>query len=242
MSCQLNAIATSVRTGLPISMCPVPKPKKTFHWYEGAASSFSVPLAPCPMGFTDDQEERYLREQIKDRCYHEAGHLVAALRTGFPLSDDPDREFQVSAGWTETFFKGGLLPHVSNSSRLRIGIEDAVIILLAGGAAVSKLNARVGFGWSEGDLKEARHLVKFISPVMEDRDLPCLDYGWSFCGSDHTELHYYFETLRYRALRFASGYWIPIKLIAKVLMRDGRITKAEVERLAGMPRGLRSAL
>jgi len=176
----------------------------------------------------------FLRARRESLCYHEAGHLVAASRLGFPLRKVACEIIDADAGHAKTYFEGGLVKLATGSSRSRSRIEEAIVVLLAGGAAVSKLRAsfEAGRGWMvEDDDRKAKLLVDELTPELNDRDLPWLDCEWSFCGSKETEKELYFQTLLYRSHRFVSLNWKAIERIAGALAEAGNISARSVDRL-----------
>lgn len=175
-----------------------------------------------------------LRLRRESVAYHEAGHLVAAYRLGFRLKEKACELFDrgPSTGFTfivgeDTKFDG------SHSSRNRI--EDAAIVLLSGAAAVKKLRKSYesGLHLSASDYDRAKELVEVLTPPVSDPDLSWHTESWSYCGSKEVERVFYFNMLEYRSERFISTpeNWTSIKKLAAALLKSGKISASEVQRL-----------
>jgi hypothetical protein len=174
---------------------------------------------------------KVMRERRRYIAFHEAGHVVAAVRLGIPLKE------RAAELLTET--QSGITHVISDtvdfdgSREARGRIEDAIVFLLAGSAATKWLEQdyQSGMGLSSGDLDRAKRLIETITD-SSGANLPWDPYGWA---SHHavgyvTEYHAYLRTLEYRSehLIAVQENWELVVRIASVLLSRKYINRAEV--------------
>jgi hypothetical protein len=178
-----------------------------------------------------------MRRRRRDIAFHEAGHVVAAVRLGIPLKE---RAAELAAdsksGLTHVI---GDMVDFDGAREARGKIEDAIVFLLAGWAAIKMLTQdyESGMGLSSGERERAKNLIETITP--SGIDLPWHCYGWS---SPHavgyiTEYCAYLRALEYRSehLVAAQENWELVVRIASVLLSRKYITRAEVLNLFNPP-------
>jgi hypothetical protein len=172
-----------------------------------------------------------MRIRRRHIAFHEAGHIVAAVRLGIPLKERAAELLNKPQSGLAHCIEETVDFDGSREARGRI--EDAIVFLLAGCAATKWLEQDYERGreLSSGDLDRAKKLIETITD-SSGADLPWDPYGW---GS-HTAVGYvteycaYLRTLEYRSehLIAAQENWALVVRIASVLLSRKYITRTEV--------------
>lgn len=175
------------------------------------------------------QRTKLMCERRREVAFHEAGHVVAAVRLEIPLKERAAELFdKTQSGLTHVMSD---TVDFDGSREARCRIEDAIVFLLAGWAAIKflKQDYESGMGRSRSDCERAKNLIETISPTS---DFPWHAYGWA---SHHavgyvTEYEAYLRTLEYRSehLVAAKENWGLVVRIASVLLSREYITRTEV--------------
>ncbi len=185
------------------------------------------------------QRAKAMRERRRYIAFHEAGHVVAAVRLGIPLKERAAELLtETQSGFTHVI---GDTINFDGSREARGRIEDAIVFLLAGWAAIKvlKQDYERGMGMSDSDRKRAKNLIETITPSANDGDLPWHDYGWASHSAVGyvTEYSAYLRMLEYRSehLIAAEENWRLVERIAAVLLSRKYITRTEVLNLVNRP-------
>jgi ATP-dependent Zn protease len=195
---------------------------------ESAASTGAI--ATWNSLFTDPA---MLRRRKVSVAHHEAGHIFAGHHFGFPLQEPAAEltEHESSLGLTHFCGEDVLF---DGSSQARSRAEEAIVVLLAGQAAVSKLTKSYerGLGLSDGDREQAKRIIDAITPQLRDEDMSWHNnpYRWSGLGGE-SEQRCYLCLLEYRAERLVSKNWAVIARLAAALLRAGTLKAKEVHRI-----------
>lgn len=149
--------------------------------------------------------------ELKSVAYHEAGHAAVAIRLGIGIGRKgvtiiPDKH---TLGWAQIRkgFSGN--PDYETSGRMRLKIENRVLVLLAG------LHASQSGEGCEDDLRRAWNLLEY------------------FCGS-HEEVQAYLDWLNIRAKQLVESEVCKVKIeaIAQALLEKKKLSAGEVKAIA----------
>jgi hypothetical protein len=165
-------------------------------------------------------------------AHHEAAHVFAAHHFGFSLKQN-GAEIAADGTGGLTHFLGEDI-RFDGSSQARARAEEAIVLLLAGGAAHRKLSGDTDAGGYliEGDDKSAKDIIEALTPTLHDKDLPWFEnpYPWGAMGGE-TERTAYLKVLRYRADRLVSENWAIIHRVAKTLLASKSLTAKQIQRI-----------
>lgn len=190
--------------------------------------------SPLRHWFKENFESAEIKQaQRMSVAYHEAGHLFAAYYFGFALKDRAAELTLDGPSLGLTHFYGEDLPH-DPSSQTRARLEESVVMLLAGGAAVRKLSKRFESGshLNGDDNVQAKRIIEALTPICSDPDLPWHeDSSWNPYQGNHSERSCYLKLLEYRAERLVSQGWSAIERLATELLRSNALTANAVHRI-----------
>jgi len=185
---------------------------------------FDSLLSPRQRAKASRKRRRYL-------AFHEAGHVVAAVRLGIPLKERAAELLtEPQSGFTHFISD---IVDFDGSREARGRIEELIVFLLAGCAATKWLNQDYerGSGLSSGDFDRAKKLIETIT-ASSGPDLPWDPYGWgSYSAVGYvTEYYAYLRMLEYRSERLiaAQENWELVVRIASVLLSRNYITRTKV--------------
>jgi ATP-dependent Zn protease len=173
-----------------------------------------------------------LRRRRVSVAHHEAGHIFAAHHFNFPLQEYAAELTGRESSLGLTHFCGEDLLF-DGSSQAYSRAEEAIVVLLAGKAAISKLSKsyEAGLDLSRGDFDQAKCIIEAITPPLNDDDLPWHTGAWTALGTRETERSFYLRTLEYRAERLVSTNWAVITRLAEVLLSSGTLKAEEVHQI-----------
>ena len=183
---------------------------------------------------------RVLANRMTNIAHHEAAHVFAALHFGFQLKPLA-AELQGARGGLTHFHHGeDLVADGASGSRSRA--EEAIVVLLAGAAAVRKLrhSYEAGCGLNEKDYAQAKRLIEALTPPTNDEDLPWHDTAypwWSEANGGDTEQISYLRVLEFRAERLVSQHWRVIRRLAIRLACCGRLAADQAREIIHGGRG-----
>lgn len=165
-----------------------------------------------------------IKERRRSVAFHEAGHLFAAFYLGFSLKQRAAEMLSAGPVFGLTHFYQEKVS-LDGSSQSRQKVEDAIVVLLSGCAAISKLRRSYesGYHLADNDFREARLLIEAITPALNDADLP-----WHVPGTERAR---YLRVMEYRAERLVSQNWTAVEALAKRLQQAGSITATEVMKI-----------
>jgi len=158
---------------------------------------------------------RISRRQLEATAYHEAGHAVAAIEMGFKVSSVSIQPDEFSHGRTvhnNPLYRMNLNSH-DHSDRLRLRVERAVIIALAGPEAQQRFNPR---SIHKHDVKDD---VDRVMRVLSE-----------FTASNE-ELKAYFDLLRIRARQLIALRWDAVRRLSRALCERTALSGAETRRI-----------
>jgi len=199
-----------------------------------------APEVPAPVIAAGSEAIRVLNRTFTDPtmlrrrrigvAHHEAGHIFAAHHFNFPLQEcAAELTGQESSLGLAHFHGEDLL--FDGSSQARCRAEEAIVVLLSGGAAHAKLFKRYESAeyWGASDRDQAKRVIEAITPEMNDDDMPWLDGSLWWEASD--EGRSYLRVLEYRAMRLVSKNWDAITRLAKALLHSGRLKADQVHQI-----------
>ena len=158
---------------------------------------------------------RVSKRQIEATAYHEAGHAVAAIEMGFKVSSVSIQPDEFSHGRTvhnNPLYRMNLNSH-EHSDRLRLRVERAVIIALAGPEAQQRYNPRT---IRKQDVKDD---VDRVMRVLSE-----------FTASNE-ELEAYFDLLRIRTRQLIDLKWDAVQRLSRALCERTALSGAEARRM-----------
>jgi hypothetical protein len=196
-------------------------------WSSGHAFSFmsSAPRQCATLLQAKAAVSQFMRDRIVATAYHEAGHLLAALHFGLPLS---------RGAAASVIPDGRSHGHVSlRDGELVIGgkiesrslLENYCVSYLAGRAADIVCRgewSEMGAGGSCGSDYASVNLILGMITAHQPSE-------WGSCGFFDDELKAYLLVLELRAARLVKDNWKSIEALACALLDRGTLSAAEAK-------------